>query len=362
MRLVLPPIQTAFLSAVALAFLSSALASGEDLLKEFQLHPDCEIELVASEPNVIDPVAIRFDERGRLWVVEMRDYPTLNAQFPSSKIKILEDRNRDGFFEFATTFADRLLFPTGIQPWKEGVIVTLAGKIVYLGDQDDDGVCDEEKILFEGFAEKNTQLRANHPTLGPDGKIYVANGLRNGEIRGPTLTQPLSINGMDFRFDPNSLECEAVTGYGQFGLTFDAGGNRYTCTNRNPLKRIVIENEYLRSTKEFQVSQSVIDVAAAGSESRLYPIGETWTTSNLHANQFTAACGVHIYNGISLPKEFKGNAFTCDPTANVVHREIISFESDKVVGHSRPGRSKIEFLASPNSEFRPVNLAGGPDG
>ncbi|MEE2641436.1 MAG: PVC-type heme-binding CxxCH protein [Planctomycetota bacterium] len=342
-------------------FLIQSTVAQEDL-SEFVLHPDCRLELVACEPNIVDPVAMRFDEKGRIWVVEMRDYPMLEQGLPTSRIKILEDRNSDGFFETSRLFADQLLFPTGLQPWKNGVIVTLEGKVVYLADNDGDFVCDQEEVLFTGFAAKNTQLRANHPTLGPDGKVYVANGLRNGEVTGPRAKKSLSLTGKDFRFDPLTLRFQAVTGYGQFGLTFDESGHRYTCTNRNPLRRVVFDAEYLEAAGKVLVKNSVTDVAASGAASRLFPIGETWTTSNLHANQFTAACGVHIHCGTALPGRFSGNAFTCDPTAHVVHREVISLEQDPVVGHARPGREGKEFLASRNPFFRPVNLSGGPDG
>ena len=336
--------------------------NAQDELKEFVLHPECQIELVAQEPQVVDPIAARFDERGRLWVVEMRDYPTLQGDQPTSKIKILEDRNLDGFFETATVFADNLMFPTGLQPWKRGVIATVEGQVVYMADNDGDNRCDEKRILFRGFAAKNTQLRANHPTFGPDGLIYVANGLRNGEVFSQAESDKrLSIVGKDFCFDPTTLDYSAVTGYGQFGLTFDSDGNRYTCTNRNPLKRIVFEDEYLQQAKGISISKTVADVAAAGPDSRLFPISKTWTTSNLHANQFTAACGVHICDGIALPGSFVGNAFTCDPTANLVHREVISFKADSVVGSATPARTHLEFLASPHPAFRPVNLNGGPD-
>ena len=342
--------------------LGTAQDSTERYLSEFSIHPDCDVQLVAVEPAVVDPIAVRFDEHGRMWVVEMRDYPTLKGNKPNSKIKVLEDLNADGFFETVTIFADQLLFPTGLQPWKNGVIVTMEGKICYLADNDGDLVCDEEQVLFRGFAKQNTQLRANHPMLGIDGKIYVANGLRNGMISSPQLSVPISISGMDFRFDPLSLACTSVTGYGQFGLTFDDAGNRYTCTNRNPLKRIVFENEYLEIAKSIPIAPAVVDVAAAGSDSRLFPLSETWTTSNLHANQFTAACGVHFFFGNALSKEFMGNAFVCDPTANLVHREVIDFTANDITGTGVPARTGVEFLASTNPAFRPVNLTTGPDG
>ncbi|MBW3543215.1 MAG: dehydrogenase, partial [Planctomycetes bacterium] len=114
--------------------------AAEESLRHFEPHPALAIELVAAEPEVVDPVAIRFDEDGRMWVVEMRDYPhgPPEGQPPLSRIRVLTDRDGDGRFETAATFAENLLFATGVQPWKGGAIVTLAGEVAYMKDTDGD--------------------------------------------------------------------------------------------------------------------------------------------------------------------------------------------------------------------------------
>ncbi len=356
--------------------------SPEDSLKLFQLDPLLTIELVASEPQVVDPVAIRFDEDGRLWVAEMRDYPlgpikktdgkrTEKDAEPLSQIKILEDKDGDGRFETATVFADKLLFVTGLQPWKGGVIVTLSGKVAYMKDTDGDGKADVNETWFTGFSESNSQLRANHPTFALDNHIYVANGLRGGmvvnhlkRIRGQESEKkddaPINISGMDFRFDPLTGEAEAVSGNGQFGLCFDDWGNRFVCSNRNPCQHVVIENRYLKKAPTVAIPSVVQDVAAFAENSRIYPISKFWTTSNLHEGQFTAACGVFIYRGDLLPPEFRGNVFTCDPTGNLIHREIMEPKGPTFT--SKPAYEGKEFLASPDTWFRPVGMELGPDG
>jgi putative membrane-bound dehydrogenase-like protein len=326
--------------------------------------PSLRIELAASEPNVIDPVAIRFDEDGRMWVAEMRDYPLGNPAGgdPLSRIKVLEDRDGDGRFETATIFADKLLFVTGLQPWKGGVFVTRSGALTYMKDTNGDGMADFDEIWFEGFAELNSQLRANHPRLGLDNWIYVANGLRGGKVVNRKLKnqEPINISGMDFRFDPLTGRAEAISGNGQFGLCFDDWGNRFTCSNRNPVRHVVIEDRYLKAKPGVTVAATVSDVAAFGEQSRIFPISRAWTTSNLHAGQFTAACGVYIYRGDLLPAEFKGNVFTCDPTGNLIHREIMQPAGPTFT--SKPAYDSKEFLASADEWFRPVNMELGPDG
>jgi putative membrane-bound dehydrogenase-like protein len=337
-------------------------SSPQESLRQFVVEPGLKVELVASEPGIVDPVAIRFDEDGRLWVVEMRDYPTALEGGPRSRISILEDRDGDGFFESATVFADGLQYATGVQPWKGGAFVTLSGKVVYMKDTDGDGKADENTTWYTGFTEKNTQLRANHPQLALDNHIYVANGLRGGTIvnaRDPH-SAPLSISGMDFRFDPISGACDAVSGVGQFGLTFDDFGNRFVCSNRNPAIHIVLEDRLLKKNPLFAAPSVVHDVAKAAEQSRVFPIGRSWTTSNLHAGQFTAACGLDIYRGDALPPEFRGNLFVCEPTGHLVHREVM--RPMGVTFESSPAHEGVEFLASRDSWCSPVNLDVGPDG
>ncbi|MCA9015917.1 MAG: hypothetical protein KDA77_11350, partial [Planctomycetaceae bacterium] len=154
--------------------------SPEESVKQTVVHPDFEMQIVASEPNVINPVAVAFDETGVLWVVEMTDYPhgPQPGEDPKSRIKLLRDKDQDGFYETATVFADKLLFATGVQPWKGGLIVTLAGKVQFMKDTNGDDKADVVETWFTGFKEENSQLRANHPTLGLDNHIYISNGLR----------------------------------------------------------------------------------------------------------------------------------------------------------------------------------------
>ncbi|MGE0760362.1 MAG: PVC-type heme-binding CxxCH protein, partial [Pirellulaceae bacterium] len=323
-----------------------------------------QVELVAVEPQVIDPVAAQFDENGRLWVVEMRDYPhgPPAGKEPQSQIKILQDQDGDGRFESMQVFADHLLFVTELLPWKGGAIVTLAGEVVYMKDTDGDGRADQRETWYRGFAQENSQLRANHPRLGLDGWVYVSNGLRGGTVvdaRRPDAP-PVPLAGKDFRFHPRTFDYEAITGAGQFGLSFDDFGNRYICSNRNPLMHVVLEERYIQRNPLYAPPAARHDVGRAGEESRIYAISRGWTTSNLHAGQFTAACGVAIYRGEALPAEYAGNGFTCDPTGNLVHREIIVPAGATFT--YQPTDSRVEFLASPDEWFRPVNVFLGPDG
>ena len=322
------------------------------------------VELAAHEPQIVSPVEVRFDQRGRMWVVEMRDYPVgpKPGEAPKSRISVLEDRDGDGFFESSTIFADNLLFATGVQPWKGGAFVTMAGEVAYMKDADGDGRADVRETWYTGFAQGNSQLRANHPRLGLDNHIYVANGLRGGTIVDAAHPErkPVSISGMDFRFDPLTREFEAVSGVGQFGQTYDDYGNRFVCSNRNPAIHVVLENRFLERNPLVAVAATSHDVAKAGAESRVFPMARSWTTSNLHAGQFTAACGVEVYRGDALGPEYYGNLLVCEPTGHLVHREIMRAQG--ATFESATPHEGVEFLASRDSWFSPVNLETGPDG
>ncbi len=339
--------------------------------KCFHLPPGLTIELVACEPQVQSPVAMAFDPQGRIWVVEMADYPNgpEKGKPPLGRIRILEDRNGDGFYETATTWADNLLFANGLLLWKDGAIVTAAPHVVHLRDTDGDGKADRSDVMYEGFAAQNPQLRVSHPQLGPDGWITVANGLRGGKVvpvsKRAVEPKPVDLSGMDFRFDPLTGAHEAVTGPGQFGNTFDAWGARFLCDNRHHLRHVVMESRYIKRNPFLAAPPlvhdlSILEDGPLSSGGRIHPVSRNWTTSSLHEGRFTAACGVMIYQGGQLGARYQGGAFTCDPTGNLVHMETLTPKGATFEG--KPYMDRVEFLASTDDFFRPVSLSHGPDG
>ncbi len=338
-------------------------------LSTFYLSGGLRMELVAAEPEIESPVAMAFDEDGRLWVVEMRDYPNGPAPGagPQGRIRVLEDRDGDGRYERSSVFADRLLFANGLLPWRDGVLVTAAPHILWLRDTDGDGRADRREVLFEGFMAFNPQLRVSHPILGLDGYVYVANGLLGGRVRRPSKTSPaIDLGGRDFRFDPRQPDRhEAVSGMGQYGNCFDDWGKRFVCDNRHHFRQIVLENHYLKRNPYLAVPTVLEDISGlelgeAGAGARVFPRSSNWTTSNLHAGHFTSACSVFLYRGDLLPSEYRGSAFTCEPAGNLVHREAL--KPHGAVFRSHPVPKDAEFFASSDDWCRPVFLADGPDG
>src|ERR1051325_7438769 len=144
------------------------------------------VELVAAEPLIVDPVAIDWGPDGKLWVVEMRDYPMgMDGNWkPGSRIKFLEDTNGDGVYDKATVFLDNLPFATGVTAWRKGALVCTAPDVLYAECTKGTGYADRVEKLFTGFATGNYQARVNSSTLGLDNWIYGANGLLGGVIKG----------------------------------------------------------------------------------------------------------------------------------------------------------------------------------
>ena len=338
--------------------------SPQESLKWIETEPGFQVELVASEPQIVDPVSMQIDERGRIWVVEMGDYPT-EGNAPKSRIVVLQDKDLDGYYESSTVFADRLLFATGVQPWDNGAIVTVEGQLLMLRDNDGDLQSDSTEVWLEGFSTGNPQLRANHPTINADGWLYIASGLRGGKIKAtlpfgnPTLER-IDLTGCDLRVHMLTGRVESIAGPSQFGLSFDQFGHRYGCSNRNPCFEIVSERADLSMSPLSGLATALHDVSPSNAASRVYPLVNAWTTSNLHAGQCTAACGVLVTHSRHFPDASFATTLTCEPTGSLVQRRsMIRTDGLLQVTGEVPQR---EWLASHDPWFRPVDLYEGPKG
>src|SRR6185369_11234149 len=163
--------------------------------------------------------------------------PEAAAQ-PSGRIRILEDLDGDGRADRSRVFVDGLHWPTGIALWKGGAFVAAAPDLLYLKDEDGDGVVDLRRVVWTGFGTKNVQALFNNLKWGIDNWLYGAGGGNDGAlIRGVDRdAQPLALRGRDFRFRPGvEGALEVISGGGQFGLSFGLWGERFVCSNSNHL-------------------------------------------------------------------------------------------------------------------------------
>jgi len=349
--------------------------SPADALAAFVVEPGYRIDLVAAEPLVRSPVAIAFDERGRLYVVENRGYPDpLDGEPPQEAqgvIAQLIDTDGDGRYDKRTDFATGLTYPNGIMVWNGGVLVTCAPDLLYLKDTDGDGVADQRRVVLTGFdATRTAQIRFSHPTSGLDNWIYLTSGLNGGRVVVPDRPDqaPVAFASSDSRVNPRTLAFELTGGQGQYGLTFDDHGRRFICSNRHPVWHVVLEPRYLQRNPYLTFSETVQEVSTVGADAVVWPLSRDLTTASFipnlmgtpHAGTFTAASGVHIHRGDALPDGHRDSIFICESAQNLVQRQ--GREPTGATFRSRPARTGVEFLASPDTWFRPVFSANGPDG
>lgn len=345
--------------------------SPEESAAAIQMRPGLRVELVAAEPLISDPVAFEWDINGRLYVVEMGDYPS--GGDTSGRVRLLEDSDGDGQYDKATTFLDGLGFPTGVHRWRNGVVITAAPEILYAEDSDGDGVADIRKTLFQGFAEGNQQHRVNGLRYGLDHQLYVANGDSGGTIKnvgavidsvGELAQQSLSISGRDLRIKPDEGLMEPQSGQTQFGRCRDDWGNWFGCNNSRPIWHFVLPDHYLRRNPHLAVRDTRHEVSVTPGAAPVFPVSRTLARFNDFgkANRFTSACSTTIYRDRMLGDEFYGNAFVCEPVHNLVSRLVLQSDGLTFKGQRAEDEQQSEFLASSDNWFRPVMVRTGPDG
>jgi len=349
--------------------------SPPESLAAMQTHPGFQIELVAAEPLIVDPVAIDWGADGKLWVVEMCDYPMgMDGNWkPGSRVKFLEDTNHDGKYDKATVFLDNLPFATGVTAWRNGALICTAPDILYAEDTNGDGRADVVKKLFTGFDTGNYQARVNSLSLGLDNWIYGANGLRGGIIRGQSRAirsnenqtpTEVDIRGRDFRMNPDTGAFEPATGLTQQGRARDDWSNWFGCDNSTAAWHFPIPDHYLRRNPHVAAPSPRVAIAAGVNGNLLYPISRTLERFNNPAavNRVTSGCGIGVYRDHLLGEEFYGNAFVCEPVHNLVHRMVLKPNGITLHADRAKDEPQSEFLASRDNWFRPVQMRTGPDG
>src|SRR5437773_7187146 len=183
--------------------------AADKALSTFRVKPGFRIELVAAEPLVVDPITVSFDENGRLYVVEMRDYSERRDE-KLGRIRLLEDTDGDGRFDKSTVFAENLPWPTAVICWNGGVFVGATPDILYCKDLNGDGVADVREVIFTGFASDYAPFQANK--LNVQALLNSFNWSLDNRIHGATSFNGGKVTLVDSAFVRAWLGCAGAAG------------------------------------------------------------------------------------------------------------------------------------------------------
>jgi putative membrane-bound dehydrogenase-like protein len=347
-----------------LALIAPTAKTPEQSLKMMTVRPGYKVELAASEPVVQDPIAIAWGPDGRLWVVEMGDYPlgTDGKGKFGGKIKVLESTKKDGRYDKATVFLEGIGFPTGILPWRKGVLICGAPDIAYAEDTNGDGKADKIERLFTGFVPGNQQHRVNGLVWGLDNWVYCANGDSGGVITSVATGKKLDIQGRDIRIRPDTGEMELTSGQSQYAKVRDDWGNWFGCNNSNPAWHVVLDDRQLARNPALAVPQAIQLLQPLSPP--VFPTSRTLPRFNEPgaANRFTSACGVGTYRDELFEPALRRALFVCEPVHNLVHRMDLAPDAPTFTGRRDVDEQRSEFLSSADNWFRPVMARTAPDG
>jgi len=327
--------------------LTPALSPAE-AQKKFVVPDGFEVRLFAAEPDVINPVAMAWDERGRLWVVELYEYPlgAPEGQKGRDGIKILEDTDNDGRADKVTVFADGLNLATGILLGNGGVYVGQAPDLLFLQDTNHDDRVDTRKVLLTGFGLEDRHELLNGFTWGPDGWLYMTHGIfTHSKVKIPEASEPgVEVTAAVARFHPRTKKFEvfAEGTSNPWGVDFDAAGNAF-------VSACVIDHL-------FHIAPGGSYQRQAGTPSNPYAY-EILPSIVEHKHHMAAYCGICIYQGDQFPAEYQGRVFMGN-----IHQNAINHDRLIPNGASFKAVAEKDFLTTSDGWFRPISEQVGPDG
>lgn len=351
-----------------------------EALDSFVVQPGFRMELVAAEPLVHDPIAMAFDESGRLFVVEMRGYSEQRDENLGA-VRLLEDLDGDGHFDTSSVYADGLAWPTAVACYDGGVFVGVAPDIIYYKDTDGDGRADLQRKVFTGFGLNNVQGLVNTFKWGVDNRIHGAASSSGGVIRRADLPrgEGVSVRGRDFSFDALTLNFRLESGGGQHGMSFDRWGRKFVCSNSDHIQSIVFDDRYVARNPHLAGPGPRVSIAADGPQAKVFRVSpiEPWRIVRTRlrvkgivggpiegggrpAGYFTGATGITLYRGDAWGSEFLDTAIIGDVGGNLIHRKRIVGSGVALTAFRMDEGG--EFVASRDIWFRPVQFCNGPDG
>ncbi len=316
--------------------------SPEEAARAMTVPEGFSVEIVAAEPDLVNPVAMTFDEKGRIWVTESLEYNRRSPGPGRDRVKVLEDRDGDGRAETTTIFADGLNIPSGIAVGYGGVWVANSPDILFYPNADGDLTPDgPPEVIVSGFGRTDTHELPNSLTWGPDGWLYGWNGVFNYshvEHRGETFDFTCAI----FRIHPVTrdfeLFCEGTSN--PWGIAIDPEGSLFASA-------CVIDHLW-----------HLVESGYYHRQGGPYP-PYTWKIESIvdHYHQKRAYCGIHYFDGDAYPEEYRGKLYMGNIHGNAINVDSLTRDGSTYRGHGEP-----DFLSANDAWFMPVVQKTGPDG
>ena len=315
--------------------------------KQMKLPPGFSVQVVAAEPEVVQPVAYTMDDRGRLWVVENTNYPNCPGE-PKDRILIFEDFGADGKARKRTVFYDKLTFATGIALGHGGVWVGAPPNLLFFPRKDgDDKAAGEPQIVLNGWGNEDTHETLNDFTWGPDGWLYGTQGIfTNSSVGRPGAldSERVKLNGSVWRYHPvkKKFELYAEGASNQWGVDWDDRGQAF-------FEACVIPHMW-------QCIQGARYTRQAGQHWNKHTYEDIKTIADFEYEK-RAYCGAMIYLGGQWPAEFRDTFFFND-----IHMNKLRCEKLTRAGSGMVSAKKVDFMVSPDAWYRGLSPQYGPDG
>lgn len=315
--------------------------SPEQAAKKFTVPPGFSVEVVAAEPDVVNPVAMTFDEKGRVWVTESFEYPRHAPGPGRDRVKVLEDTTGDGKMDKVTIFAEGLNIPSGIAVGHGGVWVANAPDILFLEDTDGDGKADKQTVVVTGFGRHDTHELPNSLVWGPDGYLYGLNGVFNPshvKHKGKDYKFTCAM----FRINPRNHDFElfAEGTSNPWGIAFNPEGSAF-------LSACVIDHLWHLTETGYYHRQG-----------GPYP-PFTWKLESIvnHKHQMAAYCGITYFDSDAYPEEYRDRLYMGNIHAGCLNVDTLQRDGSTYFAKPRP-----DFVTANDVWHMPVAQKTGPDG
>src|SRR2546422_9254051 len=316
--------------------------SPQEALSKMSVPDGFNVELVANEPDVVNPIAMSFDDRGRIWIAESIEYPRKSAGVGRDRVKILEDTDGDGRADKVTVFAEGLNIPTGVAIGYGGVWVLNAPDLLFLREKDGKEISRE--VVLTGFGRTDTHELPNSLTWGPDGWLYGLNGVFN-------QSRVLSNNGKEYKFNcalwrvhPRTREFQIVSEgtSNPYGLAWDTEGSAIVeaCHWANDhLFHFVETGQYQRQAGAFPPFT--------------IPIGSITD----HGHQKTAYCGIAFLDTDAYPPQFRERIVVGNIHGGAIKVDLLQRHAGTYLA-----KGEADLFTANDAWCMPVALKIGPDG